>query len=457
MGYLSHIGAPPVLCPIDFRYGRAGMKDLFSEEAKLQRLLAVEAALTRAHAQVGNIPRKDAEAIAAQANTRAVRLSRVREIEARISHDVMAMVTALTEQVGEAGRYVHLGATSNDITDTATALQIRDGLDIVGGDLRDLQGVLLDLAEKYQSTMMLGRTHGQAAVPMTFGLKMAVYALEVHRHLERLPGVRERSAVGKMSGAVGTGAALGPKALEIQRITMEELGLRAEEASSQIVGRDRYVELVSYLANVATSCEKFATEVRNLQRTEIGEAAEAFDAEHQVGSSTMAQKENPITSENIVGLARVVRGFLIPTFENVPLWHERDLTNSASERFILPHVFVLGDDILAKTAEVFRTLRVRPERMAANLEATQGQAMAEAVITALVARGMGRQEAHELLRRASLQAREGGKHLKEVLAQTPEVKKYLKGSDLDRAMDPQGYLGQSREIVQKVRAICAGK
>ncbi len=446
-----------MLCPIDFRYGREPMKELFTEEAKLERLLAVEAALARAHARVGNIPKRDAQSITTKATTAHVKLARVQEIEERINHDVMAVVLALSEAVGDAGRWVHLGATSNDITDTATALQIREALAIVEDDLRDLRATLLSLAKKHRSTVMLGRTHGQAAVPMTLGLKMAVYALEIHRHLERLQGVSERAAVGKISGAVGTGAALGPKALEIEEITMGELGLRGEEASSQIVGRDRYVELVAYLANAATSCEKFATEVRNLQRTEVGEVAEAFDAEHQVGSSTMPQKENPIVSENVTSLARVVRGFLIPTYENVPLWHERDLTNSASERFILPHVFVLVDDILAKTTEVFGSLRVRPDRMMANLEATRGQVMAEAVIMALAERGMGRQEAHELVRRVALKARQEDIHLEKALAASPQVAKLLKPTDLKRVMDPRNYLGQSEAIVDRVAKICGGK
>lgn len=333
------------------------MKALFSEDAKLQRLLDVESALVRAHAKVGNVPAKAAEDVRKAANTRTVSTDRVAEIEKEIGHDVMAVVLALSEKAGDAGRFVHLGATSNDITDTATALQLRDAFRILEEDLDHLKAALLSLAKRHRKTVMLGRTHGQAAVPITFGLKMAVYGLEVARHIERLREAAPRVCVGKMSGAVGTGAAFGPKALELQALVMEDLGLGYEEASGQIVGRDRHAELFGLLANVASSAEKFATEVRNLQRTEIGEAAEAF-GDRQVGSSTMANKENPVTSENVCGLARIVRGFVVPAYENVPLWHERDLTNSAAERIMIPHALILVDDLLAKLADVFRTLRV---------------------------------------------------------------------------------------------------
>src|SRR3970282_1059838 len=222
-----------------------------------------------------------------------------------------------------------------------------------------------------------------------------------------------------------------------------------EGAAGQVVGRDRHAELIARLANVAASAEKFATGVRNLQRTEIGEAAEAF-GERQIGSSTMANKETPVTSENVCGLARIVRAFVIPALENVPLWHERDLTNSAAERIILPHACVLVDDMLAKTADVFRNLRVYPDRMRANLEATKGQAMAESVMIALVGKGMGRQDAHRLVQQAAMRAREKAVHLREILAADATVTKVLKGKDLDAALDPDRYLGHSVEIVAGV-------
>ncbi len=425
------------------------MKNLFSEETKLQRSLDVEAALARAHARVGNIPTKAAEDIRKAANVKTVTVERVAQIEREIGHDVMAIVLALSEKAGEAGKYVHLGATSNDITDTATALQLKDASDLLEGDLESLKGALLSLAKKHRRTVMLGRTHGQAAVPITFGLKIAVFALEVQRHLERLREARPRICVGKMSGAVGTGAAFGPKALEIQELAAKDLGIGYEEASTQIVGRDRHAELMSLLALIAASAEKFATEVRNLQRTEIGEAAEAF-GERQVGSSTMANKENPVTSENVCGLARIVRGFVVPALENVPLWHERDLTNSAAERIMVPHALILVDDLLVKIADVFRNLRVYPDRMRENLERTRGQAMAESVMIALTAKGIGRQEAHKLVQAAAKKAREKDADLRDALVADPRIAKTLTRKEIDSALDPDNYLGSAMEIVDRI-------
>ena len=440
-----------LLCPIDFRYGRPAMKRIFAEEARLQRLLDVEAALAQAQAKAGLIPAAAAKEIAAKATTKVVSVERVLEIEKETRHDIMAVVTALSEKCGgEGARYVHFGATSNDISDTATALQLPDAIRVLREDLRELRAVLASLAKRHRSTVMLGRTHGQAAVPMTFGLKIAVFASEVDRHLERLAETEPRVVVGKMSGAVGTGAAMGERSGEVERGVMESLHIGLEEAATQIVGRDRYAEFVAVLANIAASLEKFCTEVRNLQRTEIGEAAEAFETDRQVGSSTMAQKENPVTSENVCSLARVIRGFVVPAYEDVPLWHERDLTNSAAERIILPHAAVLVDDILAKTADVFRGLRVYPDRMRANLEATKGQVMAEAVMIALAGKGLGRQEAHKLVRDAAMEARKKDVQLKEILAGHPAVKKLLAAKELDNAMDPDRYVGRSAQIVDAI-------
>jgi adenylosuccinate lyase len=437
-----------LLCPIDFRYGRPKMKGIFEEETRLQRLLDVEAALARAEAKVGLIPREAATEIAAKATTKHVSVKRVEELERETRHDLMAVVLALTEAcAGDAGKYVHLGATSNDIQDSATALQLRDAIRIIEEDLEDLVDAFADLASKHKKTIMLGRTHGQAAVPITFGLKIAVFASEVARQQERLRQAAPRIIVGKMSGAVGTGAAFGPRAADIQSTVLADLGLGVEEAATQVVGRDRHAEFIAVLANLAASLEKFCTEVRNLQRTEIGEVAEAFEAKSQVGSSTMAQKENPIVSENVCSLARIVRSLVTPALENVPLWHERDLTNSAAERILIPHACVLIDEMLARTTEVFRTLRVFPDRMKANLEATKGQVMAEAVMMALAAKGLGRQEAHKLVRDAAQTARTKGILLRDALLAAPRVSKLLSPKELDAAMDPNAYLGQSASIV----------
>jgi adenylosuccinate lyase len=436
------------VCPLDFRYGRETMKLVFDEERRLQHMLDVEAALALAHAAVGNITDKDAAAIKEKATTEFVKLERVWEIEKSTNHDIMAMVKALTEQCGTSGDFVHLGSTSNDIVDTVMALQFKSALDIIEDDLILLQNALLDLAEKHKNTVMVGRTHGQFAVPLTFGMKMAVYAREVQRHIDRLREARPRVCVGKMSGAVGTGAALGKHAIQIQEIVMKDLGLGVEEASLQLVGRDRYVEFVSLLANISSSLEKFGVEVRNLQRSEIGEVAESFDSKKQVGSSTMAHKRNPIKCENVCSLAKVVRGFIIPTHENVPLWHERDLTNSAAERFTIPHTCILVDDMLVKMSRVFADLTVFPDKMLANIEASKGLIMAESVMIAMVGKGIGRQEAHEMMRRLSLQAADSGAHLKDLMLADESIKQIFKPDEIDTIMDPKSYIGQAAAIVE---------
>jgi adenylosuccinate lyase len=279
---------------------------------------------------------------------------------------------------------------------------------------------------------------------------MAGWCTEMMRYQERVQEIRKRVCVGKMSGAIGTGAAMGEDALELQERVMANLGLGYELAATQIVCRDRYAELVCLMSMMVTSCERYATEVRNLQRSEIMEVAEAFDAKKQVGSSTMAQKRNPVISENICGLARIVRSFVTPSMENMVLWHERDLTNSSAERFILPHVMVLTDEILAKMDTVMRNLKVYPENMRRNLDSAQGMIMAEPVMMALTAKGMGRQDAHEILRTASLQSEEKKVGLKETLLADKRVKKLMTKKEIDKIMDPANYLGKTGEVVDLV-------
>ncbi len=439
------------VCPLDYRYGREEMKKVFSNEARIQKMLEVEAALARAHARLGHIPKSAAEEITKKASIDYVKPERVDEIEGEIRHDVMALVKAFSEVCdGDAGKYIHLGATSNDIIDTATALQLRDALDIIEDDLIVLGSTMAELAKKHRDTVMLGRTHGQMATPITFGLKIVVYLDEIRRHLERLRESRKRIVAGKMMGAVGTGAGFGEDALKIRELVGKELGIDMALASGQVVGRDRYIEFIALASNIATSLEKFATEIRNLQRPEIDELAEAFDVEKQVGSSTMAHKRNPITSENICGLARVLRGFLTPQMESAILWHERDLTNSSAERFTLPHTAILLDDILRKMEDVFRNLVVKPENMLRNLERSHGLIMAESVMLSLTEKGMGRQEAHELVRKLSMKAENDNRHLKDVLMESDEVRALLSPEEIERAMDYRNYTGKAGEIVDMV-------
>lgn len=446
-----------LICPLDYRYGKKEMKAVFSEENRLRTQLLVEAALARAHAAVGNIPEEAAETITEKCSPEHVRLERVKEIEAETKHDVMAMVNAISEQCGDAGRYVHLGATSNDIVDTAAALEFKAALDIIERDLDTFIITLCALAARHRDTVMMGRTHGQFAIPTTFGFKISGYVMEMLRHRDRLREARSRVCVGKMSGAIGTGAGFGDKFFRIQQLVMQDLGLGVEEAATQIVGRDRYAELVFLFSIIATSCERFATEVRNLQRSEIAEVAEAFDAKKQVGSSTMAQKRNPMLSENVCGLARIVRAYLGPQLECMVLWHERDLTNSSAERFILPHAAVLTDDILSKMTDVFAHLTVNEATMLRNIDSAGGFIMAESVLLALAGKGMGRQEAHELVRKVSRKAEDEGKDLKEALKANRAVTKLLRGKELDKVMDPTNYVGKAPEMVDRTIAYAEAK
>jgi len=434
------------VCPLDFRYGRDKVKKIFSEDNRLLYQLKVEAALARAHAKFGNIPEEAADTITKKANLKHVKIERVKEIESEIHHDVMAMVRALTEVCGDAGKYIHLGATSYDIVDSANALQITEAIDIIEKGLAELKKSLLGLAIKYRDTVMLGRTHGQDALPITFGMKMAVFASETDRHIHRIKQCREEIAVGKMSGAVGTGAALGEHFFEIQDAVMEELGLKAELPSTQIVGRDRYITLISVLANIATSMEKFATEIRNLQRSEIGEVAEPF-AKKQVGSSTMPHKRNPIICEQICGLSRIIRANLLPAWENAIQWHERDLCNSSSERFIIPHSIILTDWVISQMIKVFSGLDVYPQKMKENIERSMGLPMAESIMILLVKKGMGRQEAHEIMRMCSLKAIEQKKHLREILMEDKKIRELLTPKEISNALDAERYIGSAVKIV----------
>jgi adenylosuccinate lyase len=431
----------PIL-PIDTgRYGTPEMLRVFEEEARVQRLLDVEAALALAHAEVGNIPRKDAEKIAAMASVKYVKVARVKAIEKEIKHDLASLVRALSEVCGSSGAYVHLGATSYDIVDTANALQLKDASNIIEKKLVSLKGILQKQAVKYKETVMIGRTHGQHALPITLGFKFAVWGYEVSRHIERLSDCRARVLAGKMSGAVGTQASLGEHAARIQDLVMKRLGIRAAEISTQIVQRDRYAELICLLAMIASSLENFATEIRELQRPEIGEVFESFEKEHQVGSSTMPHKRNPETCERVCGLARIVRSLTIPALENVVTWHERDLTQSSAERFILPESCILVDYLLLLMSDIVANLRVDEQRMLRNMDLTQGRAMSEAVMMALTAKGVNRQEAHELLRKLTIKSEVEKRHFREILLEDKFVCSKLSEKEIDAALNPKNYLG----------------
>ncbi len=438
-------------CPLDYRYGRPEMKAVFSEESRIQNQMYVEAALARAHASLGTISEEDAKEITRVASLDIVSVDRIKEIEKETRHDLMAMVKAMTEQCkGDAGKYVHLGATSNDIVDTATALQIKGAMEIILKDVEDFIYTLAVIAKRERDTLEIGRTHAQFAIPITFGFKIAGYIAEMIRHRERIIECMPRACAGKMAGAVGTGAALGKNFFEIQRRVMNDLELTYEPAATQVVGRDRYTEVICLMANIATSIERYGTEVRNLQRSEIGEASEFFDVKKQVGSSTMAQKRNPMNSENCCGLARVIRGFVTPTFESQVLWHERDLSNSSTERFTLPHVFILTDEILKKMNWIFEGLEVHSDKMLENIESSRGLVMAEPLMMKLTEKGVGRQDAHEIIRESAMIAEDERRHLRDVLLERDDLKGILTKEEIIATMDAANYVGGAREIVDKM-------
>jgi len=433
----------PIL-PIDTgRYGTPEMLKIFEEETRVQKLLDVEAALALAHAEVGNIPKKDAEKIASMASTKFVKVERVKAIEKEIKHDIASLVRALSEVCGSSGAYVHLGATSYDIVDTANALQLKDAMDVLEKKLSDFKAILQKQAAKHKDTTMIGRTHGQHALPITLGFKFAVWGYEIKRHLERLDECKKRVLAGKVSGAVGTQAGLGEHAEQIQELVMKRLGLHAAEISTQIVQRDRYAELICIYGMVASSLENFATEIRELQRPEVGELFESFEAKKQVGSSTMPHKQNPETCERICGLARIVRSLSTPAFEDMVTWHERDLTQSSAERFILPESNILLDYLLNLTCNIVANLRIDSERMLQNLSLTQGRAMSESVMMALTKKGVNRQEAHEMLRKLTIQSALEKKEFKKVLLEDKFVSSKLTEKEVDQALNPKNYLGSA--------------
>jgi adenylosuccinate lyase len=417
------------------------MVKIFDEETRVQKLLDVEAALALAHAEVGNIPKKDAEKIAAMASIKYVKVERVKVIEREIKHDIASLVRALSELCGPSGAYVHLGATSYDIVDTANALQLKDALEVIEKRLVEFKVILQKQALLHKDTVMIGRTHGQHALPITLGFKFAVWGYEIIRHLERLEECKKRVLIGKVSGAVGTQAGLGEHAEQIQELVMKRLFLHAAEISTQIVQRDRYAELICIYASVASSLENFATEIRELQRPEIAELFESFEPKKQVGSSTMPHKQNPETCERVCGLARIIRSLSTPAMEDMVTWHERDLTQSSAERFILPESNILLDYILNLMCNIVDNLRVDSERMLQNLSLTQGRAMSESVMMALAKKGVNRQDAHEMLRKLTIQSALDKKNFKQVLLEDKFMSDKLTEKELDQALNPKNYLG----------------
>jgi adenylosuccinate lyase len=426
------------------RYTLPEMGAIWSDEARFEHMLRVELAVSRAQARRGRVPVDALAAIEARAK---IDVGRIEELERSTDHDVIAFVSQVAESIGPDGRYVHLGLTSSDVVDTALALQLRAAGELLLGDADRLLEVLVTRARAEAGTVMMGRTHSVHAEPTTFGLKLAGWAFEVDRGRRRLAEAIDEVATGKLSGPVGTYSHLEP---EIEAEVMAELELRVDQASTQIVQRDRHAALLTAVAILGGSLERFATEVRNLQHTEIGEVQEPFRA-GQMGSSAMPHKRNPILSERVAGLARVLRGYASTALENQPLWHERDISHSSAERVILPDATILLDYLLQKTTGLIRDLVVRPERMRENIERGLGLHASSRVLLALVeGAGLPREQAYEIVQRASLAAADQRRSLRELLALEPAVARALSLTEIDACFDDARYLTHVPEVIARL-------
>lgn len=427
------------------RYTRPEMGRLWSEENRFRMWMKVEIAATETLAEAGLVPESAAKAIRERGD---FDLKRIQEIEAEVKHDVIAFTTAAAEKIGPESRWLHFGLTSNDVVDTAQALQLRDASRIIRDDLESLKAVLKRRAFEFQNTPMIGRTHGVHAEPTTFGLKLANWYSEMQRNIERFDHAAEDMRVGKISGAVGTLAHLTP---ELEEKICARLGLKTAAISSQVIQRDRHAFFIATLAVIASTLDKIAVEIRHLQRTEVREAEEYF-SDKQKGSSAMPHKRNPVTSEQISGLARVVRANAQAALEDVALWHERDISHSSVERVILPDSTILIDYLLHKTSNLIDTLLVYPDRMLANLESSGGLIFSGQLLLDLAEAGMSREQAYRIVQKHAMNAWKNGTGFREAVGADSEIRAKLSGPQLDRAFDLQRQLGNVGKIFERVFA-----
>jgi len=425
------------------RYTLPEMGALWSEETKFQKWLDVEIAVCEVHAEMGTIPRDALEQIKSRAK---FSVARINEIEKTTDHDVIAFTTNLAESIGEASRFVHYGLTSSDVVDTANALLLRDACDLLLKKIDPLLDVLKRRAMEFEHTPQIGRTHGIHAEPTSFGLTFALWYDEMRRNRERLMKARETVAVGKISGAVGAFAHLDP---QVEEKVCARLGLKAAPVSTQIIQRDNYAEYLCTLAIVASSLDKFALQIRHWQRTEVREAQEKFKR-GQKGSSAMPHKRNPILSERICGMARVVRANSIVGLENVALWHERDISHSSAERVVLPDSSIATDYMLQKMTSLIDGLVVYPERMLENLNATHGSIFSGQLLLALTKAGASREDAYEWVQRNAMKAWDEGKDLKTLVSADREITALLSADEIDRVFSLDTYLRNVDQIFARV-------
>lgn len=424
------------------RYSLPKMSRIWQQENKFQKMAEVEIAACEAHAKLGNIPKKALSNIKKKAK---FNLKRIEELDKKTNHDVAAFVQNLQENIGPGGEYVHMGLTSNDVTDTALALQMKEASDLILEDLFGLLDALAKKAKRYKDTVMIGRTHGVHAEPITFGLKMALFYEETKRNIERMQAAAKAISVGKISGAVGTFSNLEPQAEEY---VCKKLELRAAPVSNQVLQRDRHAQFLTTIAIMGATLEKLAMEIRGLQRTEVLEAEEYF-SESQKGSSAMPHKRNPITCERICGLARVLRANAHAAIENIALWHERDISHSSVERIIIPDSTILIDYMLNTMTDLIEHLVIYPENMKKNLEKTGGLIFSQRVMIGLIKAGLSREKAYRLVQKHAMETWKSGKDFKEALLGDKEITKALKPYQINKCFDLDYYLRNVGKIFKR--------
>lgn len=425
------------------RYTRPAMGAIWAEANRYGKWLDVELAVCEAWARLGKIPAPALRTIRSRAG---FSVDRIDAVERVVKHDIIAFLTSVAEKVGPASRYIHLGLTSYDVVDTALSLLIKESLESVLADLRAFRRLLKRQALRHRRTVCIGRTHGVHAEPVTFGFKLLVWHEEVGRHIVRLESALRTISVGRISGSVGTYIHLDPR---VETIALRKLKLAPAKVSTQVLQRDRHAEVLSALAMLATSVEKFAVEIRHLQRTEVLEVEEPF-TKGQKGSSSMPHKKNPVRSERISGLARLVRANAQVGLENIVLWHERDISHSSAERIVFPDSFILTDFLLADAHDIVANWVVHRDRMRANVDATRGLIFSQSVLLALTRKGVSREEAYQVVQRISLKAWEDGLDFRALVAADPDVARVLGPEEIDRCFSLDPYLAKIDTIFERV-------
>jgi adenylosuccinate lyase len=442
------------ILPIDSgRYGTKEMMDIFSEQKKVNYQLEIEGVAAISQSEIGVIPKTAGNLIFKAATSGKITVKRIKELEAKSDHDTAALVESLSEKCTKDTRpWIHYGLTSNDLVDTSNSMQMRDALQIIEPKVAKLASLLAKRAIRHGKIPAVGRTHGQHASIISFGLKFANWAVEMAKHVERIEEIKKRVLICKTLGVVGTGSLMGVKSLEVQKRVAKRLDLFPIEVATQIIPRERYAEYVFELALIGATLEKIAVEIRNLQRTEIGEVAEQFK-KGQMGSSAVPVKRNPIKSERVSSLSKILRSQIGITFENIPLWHERDLSNSANERFVLPIASILVDEMLETMIKIISDLMVNEKKIIENLHITRGQIFAEFVLEALIKKGVPRFVAYRDVQRVAFEAQDKGIQYSDAIKNDKAFSSKLTKKEIDSIFSPEKHLGASSQIISNVNTL----